>query len=192
MELDDLHLKNDAEDNDKHWEMVKRSAAQKQTLTEQMRDAAHSIYEEYLSEKANPRLKIDESVVKKLLFKIRTEPPDADWFDESQESIYAKLQEDERFLRAFKKSIGYVKLLAELDLLRDNHKTEEDDEDDELSIDGGEELSIYDSNSLQSGDSYDSGLAKTHRRKGSNVSTGKFHVSTKLSNNIVCNYYLDK
>ena len=84
MELDDLHLKNDAEDNDKHWEMVKRSAAQKQTLTEQMRDAAHSIYEEYLSEKANPRLKIDETVVKRLLFKIRSEPPDADWFDESQ------------------------------------------------------------------------------------------------------------
>ena len=42
------------------------------------------------------------------------------------------------------------------------------------SLSGGEETSIYDSNSLQSGDSYDSGLAKSHRRMGSNVSTGKF------------------
>ena len=41
------------------------------------------------------------------------------------------------------------------------------------SLSGGEETSIYDSNSLQSGDSYDSGLAKSHRRMGSNVSTGK-------------------
>ena len=128
LELDDLHLKHSTEDNssDKHSEMLKKNATQKQTLTEQMRDAAHSIYEEYLSEKANPRLKIDESVCRKLLFKIRSEPPDASWFDESQESIYAKLQEDDRFLRAFKKSMGYVKLLAELDLLRDTHKTEDD------------------------------------------------------------------
>ena len=137
LELDDLHLKHSTEDNssDKHSEMLKKNATQKQTLTEQMRDAAHSIYEEYLSEKANPRLKIDESVCRKLLFKIRSEPPDASWFDESQESIYAKLQEDDRFLRAFKKSMGYVKLLAELDLLRDTHKTEDDLEElDEVLI----------------------------------------------------------
>ena len=38
---------------------------------ENMREAAHSIYEEYLSEKANPRLKIDESVIRKLIFKVR-------------------------------------------------------------------------------------------------------------------------
>jgi hypothetical protein len=38
---------------------------------ENMREAAHSIYEEYLSEKSNPRLKIDESVIKRLIFKIR-------------------------------------------------------------------------------------------------------------------------
>jgi len=38
---------------------------------ENMREAAHSIYEEYLSEKSNPRLKIDESVIRRLIFKIR-------------------------------------------------------------------------------------------------------------------------
>ena len=50
------------------------------------------------------------------------------------------------------------------------------------SLSGGEETSIYDSNSLQSGDSYDSGLAKSHRRMGSNVSTGK--LSWVFSSNI--------
>ena len=87
-------MKNDSEESnvDKHSEMAKKNASQKMTLHEGMRDAAHSIYEEYLSEKANQRLKIDESVVKRLLFKIRSEPPNADWFDESQDAIYAKLQ----------------------------------------------------------------------------------------------------
>ena len=110
---------------------LKKAANQKQILTENMREAAHSIYEEYLSEKANPRLKIDESVVKRLLFRIRSEPPDSEWFEESQKAIYAKLQEDEIFLTSFKRSMGYYKLLAELELLRDVSKSEEDDDDDE-------------------------------------------------------------
>ena len=87
LELDDLHLKNEdlpASLDKHHSDRLKKAADQKQALTENMREAAHSIYEEYLSEKANPRLKIDETVVKRLLFKIRSEPPDADWFDESQ------------------------------------------------------------------------------------------------------------
>ena len=170
LELDELHLKNEENPQD---QKLKKASEQKLTLTENMREAAHSIYEEYLSEKANPRLKIDESVVKRLLFKIRSEPPDSEWFDESQVSIYQKLREDELFLKAFKKSVGYVKLLAELDLLRDVHKNGEEleDEDEESnSLESGEELSIYDSNSVQSSDSTDSGLPKSHKRTGSNVS----------------------
>lgn len=50
----------------------------------------------------------------------RTESPDPDWFDESQTSVYEKLQTDERFLDSFRRSMGYVKLLAELDLLKVN------------------------------------------------------------------------
>ena len=57
---------------------------QHKTLMENMREAAHSIYEEYLSEKANPRLKLDDSILKRLLFRIRTEPPNSEWFDEVQ------------------------------------------------------------------------------------------------------------
>ncbi len=36
---------------------------QRNALMENMREAAHSIYEHYLSEKSNPRLKIDELVL---------------------------------------------------------------------------------------------------------------------------------
>ena len=186
LELDELHLKTEENPQD---QKLKKASEQKLTLTENMREAAHSIYEEYLSEKANPRLKIDESVVKRLLFKIRSEPPDSEWFDESQVSIYQKLREDELFLKAFKKSVGYVKLLAELDLLRDVHKNGEEleDEDEESnSLESGEELSIYDSNSVQSCDSTDSGLPKSsHNRTDSNVSnisSGKtclFHTVRK-------------
>ncbi len=40
------------------------------------------ILQEYLSEKASPRVILDDGLSKRLLFKIRTEPPDPDWFDE--------------------------------------------------------------------------------------------------------------
>ena len=74
--------------------------------------------QEYLSDKANPRLKIDETAVKRLLFKIRTETPHSDWFNEVQECVHAKLKSEEQFLESFRQSYGYVKLLRELDLLK--------------------------------------------------------------------------
>ena len=57
----------------------------------------------------------------------------------SQVAIYAKLKEDERFLTSFKRSSGYVKLLAELDLLSNcTSKSDEDldDEDETNSLSG--------------------------------------------------------
>lgn len=84
-----------------------------------MREAAYSIFEQYLSEKASPRLRLDETIVRKLLFRIRTEAPHETWFDEAQAAVYEKLQTEERFLPGFRASVGYVRLLAELDLLRE-------------------------------------------------------------------------
>jgi sorting nexin-13 len=49
---------------------------------------------------------------------LRTESPDPEWFDESQMAVFEKLQSDDRFLESFRRSMGYVKLLAELDLLK--------------------------------------------------------------------------
>ncbi len=113
---------------------------------ENLREAAHSIYEEYLSEKAGPRLKLEDTIVKRLLFKIRTEPPDPDWFGEVQGAVFDKLQGDERFFESFRRSMGYVKLLAELDLLKDATASSTKSEDDE----DEEEASIYDTLSLNS------------------------------------------
>jgi len=91
-----------------------------------MREAALSIYQEYLSDKASPRLHVDDSLTKKLLLRIRSEPPDPGWFDEVAAVVHNELQQNEKFLSDFKRSVGYLKLLAELDLL----KGELDEEDD--------------------------------------------------------------
>nr|CAD7261410.1 unnamed protein product [Timema shepardi] len=64
-----------------------------QNLTlENMKEAAYSIFEQYLSEKASPRLKLDETIVKRLVFRIRSEVPNEVWFDEIQAAVYDKLQ----------------------------------------------------------------------------------------------------
>nr|CAD7199485.1 unnamed protein product [Timema douglasi] len=60
---------------------------------ENMKEAAYSIFEQYLSEKASPRLKLDETIVKRLVFRIRSEVPNEVWFDEIQAAVYDKLQE---------------------------------------------------------------------------------------------------
>nr|CAD7410454.1 unnamed protein product [Timema poppensis] len=59
---------------------------------ENMKEAAYSIFEQYLSEKASPRLKLDETIVKRLVFRIRSEVPNEVWFDEIQAAVYDKLQ----------------------------------------------------------------------------------------------------
>lgn len=41
---------------------------------------------------ASPRLKLDEMIVKKLVFRIRSEIPNETWFDEVQATVYEKLQ----------------------------------------------------------------------------------------------------
>ncbi|XP_069691932.1 sorting nexin-13-like [Periplaneta americana] len=114
---------------------------------ENMKEAAYSIYEQYLSEKASPRLKLEESIVKKLVLRIRSELPNETWFDEVQSAVYEKLQKEERFLPGFQKSVAYVKLLAELDLLKD--PSSRSDEEDSQSLD---EISLTDNISLSSFD----------------------------------------
>lgn len=58
---------------------------------ESMKEAALSIYHQYLSEKANPKIILDEQIVKNLLERINDEP-DEKLFDEIQAFIYCKLQ----------------------------------------------------------------------------------------------------
>lgn len=124
---------------------------------EMIRRAALQIYEFYLSEKASLKIKLDEGLLKKLLCRIRTEKPNETWFDEAQAKVYDIMQ-DEPYFPTFMKTSSYIKLLAELDLLKDIGKS---DDESASNKSGGkcpsEDLS-YDNLSLNSLDQDDDGL----------------------------------
>ncbi|KAL6437310.1 hypothetical protein ACFW04_005074 [Cataglyphis niger] len=91
----------------------------KNTDLDNLKEAATKIYQQYLSDKASPKLQLDDTLVKSLLIKMKTESVKETWFDELRNCCYEKLQNEDRFLPGFKRSLAYVKLLAELDLLKD-------------------------------------------------------------------------
>lgn len=96
---------------------------------ESLKEAAINIYDTYLSEKASHKLKLDEMICKKIHGRILTEKLSESWFDEAQLKVYDIMMNNENFFTTFKKSNHYIKLLAELDLLKElNGKQEEDSE----------------------------------------------------------------
>jgi len=115
---------------------------------ESIREAALSIYQEYLSDKASPRLSMEDSLNKKLLLRIRSESPDPGWFDEVAVAVYCKLEQNDKFLNDFKRSVGYLKLLAELDLLKG-----ELDDDEDMSIGESASLNSFDGSYKSAGKS---------------------------------------
>eukprot|EP00092_Neocalanus_flemingeri_P008846 GFUD01009520.1.p1 GENE.GFUD01009520.1~~GFUD01009520.1.p1 ORF type:complete len:981 (+),score=238.89 GFUD01009520.1:139-3081(+) len=115
---------------------------------ESIREAALSIYQEYLSDKASPRLNMEDSLNKKLLLRIRSESPDPGWFDEVASAVYSRLEQNDQFLNDFKRSVGYLKLLAELDLLKG-----ELDDDEDISIGDSASLNSYDGSYKSAGKS---------------------------------------
>jgi len=121
---------------------------------ESIREAALSIYQEYLSDKASPRIGLEDSLNKKLLLRIRSESPDPSWFDEVAAAVYKKLEQEDKFLFDFKRSVGYLKLLAELDLLKGE-------------LDDDEDISIGDSASLNSFDGSYKSAGKSEASSGS-------------------------
>ncbi|XP_063987704.1 sorting nexin-13-like [Diachasmimorpha longicaudata] len=94
---------------------------------ENLKEAALKIHQQYLGDKAVSRLQLDDNLVKNLLVRIKVEAVKETWFDELQSCCHEKLKNEDRFLPSFKRSMSYVKLLAELDLLK---------EDDSKSLDG--------------------------------------------------------
>jgi len=84
-----------------------------------LKEAATKIYQQYLSDKASPKLQLDDTLVKSLITKTKVESVKETWFDELRNCCYEKLQNEDRFLPGFKRSMAYIKLLAELDLLKD-------------------------------------------------------------------------
>ncbi|KAK3869026.1 hypothetical protein Pcinc_025635 [Petrolisthes cinctipes] len=103
------------------------------------KEEAETIYEQYLSEKACPRVSMDDSLVKRLILRIRSEKVAENWFDEVQAALFVTLQEADLFLPAFRRSRWYIQLLAELDLLKDVTRSDEEDSqslDDVDEVDG--------------------------------------------------------
>jgi sorting nexin-13 len=121
---------------------------------ESIREAGLSIYQEYLSDKASPRLNVEDSLNKKLLLRIRSESPDPEWFDEVAAAVYCRLEQEDKLLKDIKRSVGYLKLLAELDLF----KGELDDDD---------AFSIVESNSLNRFDGSYNSAGKSEASSGS-------------------------
>ena len=115
---------------------------------ESIREAALSIYQEYLSDKASPRLSVEDSLNKKLLLRIRSESPDPGWFDEVAAAVYSRLEQQDKYLNDFKRSVGYLKLLAELDLLKG-----ELDEEEDISIGESASLNSFDGSYKSAGKS---------------------------------------
>ncbi|EEC04650.1 sorting nexin, putative [Ixodes scapularis] len=97
------------------------STEDRTTNLESLREAAGNIYDMYISEKASgasSRINVDDAMAKKLLRKLRVETPDEFWFDDIQQQVAQIMQEKQHF-PSFMKSPAYIKLLADLDLLKD-------------------------------------------------------------------------
>uniref|UniRef100_A0A8B9C1P6 Sorting nexin-13 n=1 Tax=Anser brachyrhynchus TaxID=132585 RepID=A0A8B9C1P6_9AVES len=84
-----------------------------------LRAAAVGVYEQYLSEKASPRVNIDDNLVAKLAETLNHEDPTPEIFDDIQRKVYELMLRDERFYPSFKQNVLYVRMLAELDMLKD-------------------------------------------------------------------------
>uniref|UniRef100_A0A674G7P4 Sorting nexin-13 n=1 Tax=Taeniopygia guttata TaxID=59729 RepID=A0A674G7P4_TAEGU len=84
-----------------------------------LRAAAFGVYEQYLSEKASPRVNIDDNLVAKLAETLNHEDPTPEIFDDIQRKVYELMLRDERFYPSFKQNVLYVRMLAELDMLKD-------------------------------------------------------------------------
>uniref|UniRef100_A0AAQ5XS93 Sorting nexin 13 n=1 Tax=Amphiprion ocellaris TaxID=80972 RepID=A0AAQ5XS93_AMPOC len=96
-----------------------------------LKAAALGVYEQYLSEKASPRVQVDEESVTKLGEKLQKDDPTPEIFDEIQRKVYDMMLRDERFYPSFKQSPLYVRMLAELDMLKEPSYRGSDDGDGE-------------------------------------------------------------
>uniref|UniRef100_A0A673IU12 Sorting nexin 13 n=1 Tax=Sinocyclocheilus rhinocerous TaxID=307959 RepID=A0A673IU12_9TELE len=110
------------------WDGKRQSS---QTTKGLLRSAALGVYDQYLSEKASPRVEVDEAAVTRLAQKLNKEDPTPEIFDEIQKKVYDMMLRDERFYPSFKQHPLYVRMLAELDMLKEPSYRGSDDGDGE-------------------------------------------------------------
>ncbi|CAL1589983.1 unnamed protein product [Knipowitschia caucasica] len=84
-----------------------------------LKAAALGVFDQYLSEKASPRVQVDEVSITKLGEKLQKDDPTPEIFDDIQKKVYDMMLRDERFYPSFKQSPLYVHMLAELDMLKE-------------------------------------------------------------------------
>nr|CAB3266454.1 sorting nexin-13 [Phallusia mammillata] len=113
---------------------------------EMLRMIGRNIYDQYLSKHAQPRVPLDQTIDRQLQKKLESSEPSPYLFDDIQQKVFIIMQKDENFYPAFKQSTLYMKLLAELDLLREPSFTSADTNGsasgssmDELAINENEE-----------------------------------------------------
>ncbi|XP_075961534.1 sorting nexin-13 isoform X1 [Anarhichas minor] len=84
-----------------------------------LKAAALGVFEQYLSDKASPRVQVDEASVTTLGEKLQNDDPTPEIFDEIQRNVHDMMLRDERYYPSFKQSPLYVRMLAELDMLKE-------------------------------------------------------------------------
>ncbi|XP_072431457.1 sorting nexin-13 isoform X2 [Chiloscyllium punctatum] len=94
-----------------------------------LRAAAVGVYDQYLSEKASPRVHVDDNLVSKLAEKLNYEDTTPEIFDDIQRKVYEIMLKDEQFYPSFRQNPLYVRMLAELDMLKDPSIRGSDDGD---------------------------------------------------------------
>jgi len=112
-----------------HLQRVTRPSSSQQEILQDMetvREAALSLYDQYLSDKAavENRVALDEALLKKLLNSLLTQEPSECCFDQAQAKVYELLQSD-KYYGSFKRSEVYSKLLSELDIGRNSSPLEQ-------------------------------------------------------------------
>uniref|UniRef100_A0A914XQG5 protein-ribulosamine 3-kinase n=1 Tax=Plectus sambesii TaxID=2011161 RepID=A0A914XQG5_9BILA len=92
-------------------------------MFETIREAAHFMQQQYLSEEAIDRVPLDDSTLNKFLSRLRNDHGAESWFDPVQEKIRDILDRDVRFFPAFKRSDLYYRMLADLDLIKKDNES---------------------------------------------------------------------
>ncbi|KAM5156929.1 sorting nexin-13 isoform 2-T2 [Mantella aurantiaca] len=96
-----------------------------------LKAAAVGVFDQYLSEKASPRVQIDDYLLAKLEDMLDSEDPTPEIFDEIQRKVYDMMLRDEKFYPSFRHNALYVRMLAELDMLKEPSFKGSDDGDGE-------------------------------------------------------------
>ncbi|XP_053570100.1 sorting nexin-13 isoform X1 [Bombina bombina] len=120
-----------------------------------LRAAAVGIYEQYLSEKASPRVHIEDYLLTRLENVLNHDDPTPEIFDDIQRKVYDMMLRDEKFYPSFRHNPLYIRMLAELDMLKEPSFRGSDDGDGESfngSPTGSINLSLDDLSSVSSDD----------------------------------------